>query len=64
MLILMDRYSIINLKKKGKSDRAVAKDLGIDRKTVAKYWKNYKESLDSLSDNCSETELLKFRKRL
>lgn len=60
----MDRYSIIKLKKKGKSDRAVARDLGIDRKTVAKYWKNYKESLDSLSANCSETELLKIQEEI
>jgi DNA-binding CsgD family transcriptional regulator len=34
----MDKYSIIKLKEQGKSNRAVADLIGINRKTVARYW--------------------------
>lgn len=48
MLRLMDRYSIIKLKLKGLSNRAVAKELVIDRKTVARYWNEYQKSIQEL----------------
>ncbi len=55
----MDKYSIITLKKKGLSFRKIAKDLDIDRKTVAKIWHQYssaKESLISSQGNISSLD--------
>jgi predicted transcriptional regulator len=37
----MDKRDILDLKQGGASNRAVAKKLGIDRKTVAHYWNEY-----------------------
>ena len=45
MLIKMDKYTIIKLKEEGFSNREVARQTGIDRKTVAKFWKSYLEDL-------------------
>lgn len=44
----MDKYSIIKLKKQGKSNRTVAELLGINRKTVAKYWNGYVKKNEKL----------------
>ena len=44
----MDKYSIIKLKKQGKSNRTVADLLGINRKTVAKYWNGYVKENEKL----------------
>jgi transposase len=41
MITLMDKYTIIKLKQRGLSNRQVAKQLGINRKTVNKYWNSY-----------------------
>ncbi len=37
----MDKHAIIKLKQKNISNRQVAKILGINRKTVAKYWNEH-----------------------
>ncbi len=37
----MDKHAIIKLKQKNISNRQVAKILGINRKTVARYWNEY-----------------------
>ena len=50
MLNLMDRYSIIKLKLKSLSNRSVAKELAINRKTVAKYWNDYQRSIRELEE--------------
>lgn len=39
----MEKHTIINLKRKGDSNRTVEKKTGINRKTVAKYWNEYVE---------------------
>ena len=44
----MDLSAILKLKEKGLSNRSVAKSLGIDKKTVNKYWNEYKENLSKL----------------
>lgn len=46
----MDKYTIIKLKQKGKSNRTIAKELGINRKTVSKYWNQYLEETKKLTD--------------
>ena len=55
----MDRYSIIKLKLKGNSNRSVAKELGLDRKTVAKYWDEYQASIQSLESICDSKDDLR-----
>ena len=37
----LDKSEIINLKRRGKSNREVARLTGMDRKTVSKYWSEY-----------------------
>lgn len=44
----MDKYAIITLKRKGFSNRKIEKELGINRKTVAKYWNEYVEHVKQL----------------
>ena len=49
----MDKNKILELKLKGKSNRAVAKETGFDRKTVAKYWNEHlklQEKLEKATD--------------
>lgn len=46
----MDLSAILKLKEKGLSNRSVAKSLGIDKKTVNKYWNEYKENLSKLDN--------------
>ncbi len=47
---LLDISSILKLKEKGLSNRGIAKTLGINRKTVNKYWNEYKENLQKLGE--------------
>ena len=57
---LMDKSSIIKLKEQGYSNRKIQKILKINRKTVAKYWNEYKENLqklDSAKDNIEIKEI-------
>lgn len=65
VLKLMDRYSVINLKEKGKSNREIAKELGIDRKTVAKYWNEYRAEVSKLdAKELCTTELREQQERI
>ena len=47
----MEKHTIINLKIKGHSNRAVERMTGINRKTVAKYWNEYVEQSELLNDD-------------
>ena len=50
----MEQNTIITLKLKGKSNRWIMKETGINRKTVARYWKEYErlsEQLQADNDN-------------
>ncbi|TFF63897.1 hypothetical protein EQF91_06585 [Helcococcus ovis] len=40
---LIDKHAIIRLKLEGISNREISKKLGVNRKTVAKYWNEYEE---------------------
>lgn len=44
----MDKFTIIKLMNQGHSDRKIARDAGIDRKTVAKYRKQHQSLLERL----------------
>jgi transposase len=50
MKTIMDKHTIINLKLRGYSNRKAARELGINRKTVAKYWNEYKEANKELEE--------------
>lgn len=50
MIKLMDKYTIIKLFQKGESFRGISKLVGIDRKTVAKYCKEYEVELEKLDN--------------
>lgn len=54
---LLDVSAIIKLKEQGLSNRGVAKTLGIDKKTVNKYWNEYKENLQKLGETDNEKEI-------
>lgn len=58
MLNIMDKHTIIRLKKQGKSNRNVAETLKIDRKTVAKYWKEYLDYLEQLEDPSKDPKII------
>jgi len=44
----MDKNAIITLKLNGKSNRQIAKDICINRKTVARYWNEYQQLVNQL----------------
>ena len=46
----MDKHAIIRLKNQGYSNRETSKILKINRKTVAKYWNEYKDNVKSLDN--------------
>ena len=49
MMKLKDKHAIIKLKEEGHSNRDVARQTGIHRKTVARYWNEYLEQTSLLS---------------
>ena len=51
---LLDKAAIIELKLKGMSNRGVAKTLGIDKKTVNKYWNQYNSNISKLDETTDE----------
>ena len=58
---LLDVSAILKLKEQGLSNRGVAKTLGIDKKTVNKYWNQYKEKFKELENATNSTEILKIQ---
>ena len=54
---LLDKAAIIKLKETGMSNRGVARELGIDKKTVNKYWNEYKENIQRLSETTDTNEI-------
>ena len=54
----MDKHTIIRLKQEGNSNRTVAKILGIERKTVAKYWNEFNQTMVKLGEKDADIALL------
>ena len=59
---LLDKAAIIKLKEQGLSNRGVARELGIDKKTVNKYWNEYKESMQKLRYAKDDLEIKEIQK--
>ena len=55
---ITDKHSIIKLKSKGHSNRKVASLLGINRKTVARYWNEHLSKTEGLASLNAETKQL------
>ena len=58
---LLDISAILKLKEQGLSNRSIAKTLGINRKTVNKYWNEYKDNFQKLETTSNETDILKIQ---
>lgn len=58
---LLDVSAMLKLKEKGLSNRAIAKILGVDKKTVNKYWNKYKDNLQKLGKAINEKEILEIQ---
>ena len=61
---LLDKAAIIRLKEQGLSNRGVARELGIDKKTVNKYWNEYKDNLKKLKKTTDATEISKIQENI
>ncbi len=61
---LLDKAAIIRLKEQGLSNRGVARELGIDKKTVNKYWNEYKDNLKKLKETTDATEISKIQENI
>ena len=61
---LLDVSAILKLKEKGVSNRGIAKALGIDKKTVNKYWNEYKENLQRLAETDNEKDILNIQENI
>lgn len=53
---ITDKHAIIKLKTQGHSSRKTAEILGINRKTVARYWNDYLAKNEKLNDPMSNTK--------
>ena len=61
---LLDKATIIKLKEQGLSNRGVARELGIDKKTVNKYWNEYKDNLKKLNETTDSTEIAQIQENI
>lgn len=64
MKSLMDKSAIIKLREQGYSNRKIAKMLKINRKTVNKYWNEYKENLEKLNNATDEKEIKEIQEKI
>lgn len=63
MIGLVDKLAIIKLKTKGVSNREASKILGVDRKTISKYWNEYQE-LESKITNLENDNTLNIQEKI
>ena len=64
MIKLMDLSEIIRLKNKGLSNRNVAKQLGINRKTVNKYWNKHTLNVSKLDTDLDTADILNIQENI
>ena len=64
MINLMDKSAIIKLKEQGYSNRKIEKMLKIDRKTVARYWNEYKENMQKLKNAKDDLEIKEIQENI
>ena len=64
MIKLMDLSEIIRLKNKGLSNRNVAKQLGINRKTVNKYWNKHTLNVSKLDTDLDTAYILNIQENI
>jgi transposase len=60
---LIDKLAVIKLKLKGVSNREASKILGINRKTVGKYWNEYK-ALNAQINTTENNEILELQEKI
>ncbi|MEG1502439.1 MAG: IS21 family transposase [Synergistaceae bacterium] len=48
---LMDKHAIIRLKQEGNSNRKVAELLGMNRKTVSRYWNDFRDQINAITED-------------
>ena len=58
MVKFMDKKNIITLKEQGLSNREVSRRTGHDRKTVSKYWEEYRLQLRRLDEPGADTRAI------
>jgi len=58
MVQFMEKKDIIMLKEQGESNREVARQTGFDRKTVSKYWEEYRRKLQQLEEADADVKAL------
>ena len=61
---LLDKAAIIKLKQEGLSNRGIARTLGIDKKTVNKYWNEYKENIQKLNETTNIVEISEIQENI
>lgn len=61
---LLDKATIIKLKQEWLSNRGVARTLGIDKKTVNKYWNEYKENIQKLNETTNIVEISEIQENI
>lgn len=61
---LLDKAAIIKLKEKGFSNRGVARELRIDKKTVNKYWNKYKENIYKLNETTDTNKITQIQENI
>lgn len=64
MLTIMKKYTIIELKLEGKTDREVNRITGISRRIVSKYWKEYQSQQEQLISSENTNEIKKLQEEI
>ena len=54
----MDKHTIIKLKKEGYSNREISRMIGIDRKTVKKYWDEFSVQISMLDKPDADLKMI------
>lgn len=61
---LLDVSAMLKLKEQGLSNRSIAKILGVNRKTVNKYWNQYKDNLQKLGKASKNMDILEIQENI